>query len=986
MAWELAVSQAERTAVLQLRGELDGSGLTELRQWLTSLGAQGSRRVVVDLDRASASEDGQADALVRTLVEWVGLNARSELSVARASASVRALLEVSAPPQVIPLYATVEEAIEPAVRAEQSLSRTRSTSQPRLDQEEVLASVASLAVPRVADWASVSLVEPGGSLRRLALAHSNPSRLADVNELLGRLPFDLEAAVGAARVLRTGEPDLVAEFTDELLATVVPDPQQRDLARALGLVSLLSVPMVARDTVVGVLSVATTAASGRRYSVADIELVAQLARIAAMVVDNDRLFQEVDDAQHRYRSLVQTVDAIVWEAEGRTFRLSFISDRVLSILGFTPEQMVGEDAVREQVVHPDDLGRVQALFTQAVTDSKPLDFVYRAVAADGRTVWLRNIVQPVRGPSGTVEWLRGLAVDVTTQTEIERRQEALYDLGSVLADASGLGPAAPRIVEVLCRALGWQAGALWVVDSVADRTTCLDFWSQPARPCRTLRAASRDTRFGAGTGLPGRARAEGSIVWIADLSQEPDLPRASAALADGLRSALAVPIMSGAAVVGVLELFSTEATAFEPALRRVLSSAGSQIGQFIERRRAEDELRFRQTLLEAESEADIDGNVVIGPRGEVSTWNQRFVELTGVPEALLASGCSGAALIDAIGARLTDPASFVERTERALRGDRRVRETVVLLNGRILDWYSTPLLSRSGDDFGSVFSFRDVTRERRIGAALTDANRRLRVVASTLQRSFLPPEPPHVPGVEVAGRFRPAGEGIELGGDFYDVFETARNDWAFVVGDVCGKGPEAAAVTALARHTLRAAAIAARKPRVVLGLLNEALLRDQPEGRFCTVAYARLRRTPAGARLTTAAGGHPLPLVLRTTGHVTALGRPGTLLGVVPDVQIVDAKANLRPGDTVLLFTDGVTEAAAPDGTLFGEGRLRSVLGGCAGLSPDEVVVRLERAIVEFESGRQPRDDLALLALRITTGLRQHRGSLAAAAEAPADA
>src|SRR3954452_13517092 len=161
-------------------------------------------------------------------------------------------------------------------------------------------------------------------------------------------------------------------------------------------------------------------------------------------------------------------------------------------------------------------------------------------------------------------------------------------------------------------------------------------------------------------------------------------------------------------------------------------------------------------------------------------------------------------------------------------------------------------------------------------------------IARTLQQSLLPIELPDIPGIETAARFRPTGEGNEVGGDFYDLFQTGSRGWTVVMGDVCGKGPDAAAVTALARYTLRAAALGERLPSRSLGLLNEALLRQRTDRRFCTVAYASLEPLAEGARVGFASGGHPLPLVLRANGTVEAVGAPGTLLGVVPDPSFED--------------------------------------------------------------------------------------------------
>ena len=181
--------------------------------------------------------------------------------------------------------------------------------------------------------------------------------------------------------------------------------------------------------------------------------------------------------------------------------------------------------------------------------------------------------------------------------------------------------------------------------------------------------------------------------------------------------------------------------------------------------------------------------------------------------------------------------------------------------------------------------------------------------ARTLQESLLPPRLPDMPGLDVSARYRPAAR---VGGDFFDAFALRDGGWALGIGDVCGKGAEAAAVTALARHTIRAAARYEDTPSGTLRALNEAILADHQDMRFCTAALAALRRTPAGAELVCAGGGHPPPVILRADGVALAACRPGTVLGVVADPALDDATTALGPGDAVLFYTDGLTEAAAP--------------------------------------------------------------------------
>jgi serine phosphatase RsbU (regulator of sigma subunit) len=239
---------------------------------------------------------------------------------------------------------------------------------------------------------------------------------------------------------------------------------------------------------------------------------------------------------------------------------------------------------------------------------------------------------------------------------------------------------------------------------------------------------------------------------------------------------------------------------------------------------------------------------------------------------------------------------------------------------------------------------------------------RERTIAQTLQRSLRPGGLPEVPGLSAAVRFRPAGEGVELGGDFYDLYEAGGGAWAALIGDVQGKGPDAAAVTALARHTLRAGATYERCPSGVLALLHKALREQRTDGRFCTVAHAHLRLADGRMQVDLACGGHPLPLVIHPDGLVEPVGRLGTLLGTDIEPQLFDVTVELSAGDVLLLYTDGVTEVRRRRREVFGLAELSDLLSRCGGLPPDAVADRVEAAVLAASEGRL-RDDMAILAL-----------------------
>jgi PAS domain S-box-containing protein len=238
-------------------------------------------------------------------------------------------------------------------------------------------------------------------------------------------------------------------------------------------------------------------------------------------------------------------------------------------------------------------------------------------------------------------------------------------------------------------------------------------------------------------------------------------------------------------------------------------------------------------------------------------------------------------------------------------------------------------------------------------------------VARTLQKSLLPPALPTIPGVELAARYEPAGEGNEVGGDFFDVFLYGENRWAIVIGDVCGKGAEAAALTGLARYTLRAAAMQMQTPAQMLEMLNEAILQQRTDERFATVALGTLWFDDEGqATVSLACGGHPPPMLMRSDGTVEAVGAAGMLLGLFPDVELNEDAVRLEAGDTLIFYTDGVPEAR-DDGGLLGQTGLRKLISGCAGLDAVKCADQIREQVMAIQGGRA-RDDVAIVVLRIS--------------------
>ncbi len=286
---------------------------------------------------------------------------------------------------------------------------------------------------------------------------------------------------------------------------------------------------------------------------------------------------------------------------------------------------------------------------------------------------------------------------------------------------------------------------------------------------------------------------------------------------------------------------------------------------------------------------------------------------------------------------------------------------------------------------------------RRAALALDNARlyERQRTTSQALQHSLLPPELPAIDGIELAAEYEAAGEANEVGGDFYDVFPMDHEPanipgsavsgsavsgsavsgggrrWRFAIGDVSGTGPEAAAVTGLARHTLRILAAEGYSITEVVQRLNRLILREGTRGRFITLLHGEIQ-VPAGGsppwacKLSLVCAGHPLPLLLRAgpDGDPVPVARPQTLLGVVDDLSFEADEVLLHPGDVLLSVTDGVTERRDDSGRLLDDDNgLAGVLAGCRDLSAWAVASRIRRAVSDF--GSEPSsDDMAILVLR----------------------
>jgi PAS domain S-box-containing protein len=708
-----------------------------------------------------------------------------------------------------------------------------------LDYERTLSDVARLAVPDVADWCAIDIVQPDGTTRQVTSVHPDPNAEALLLELRRRYRAEKQGSEGTAHVIATGQPELARDVSGQ----VAIDLEEREVEtyRRMSPSSYMIVPLLARGSTIGALTLLSLR-EGRHYNEADLDFAQHLGRRFALAIDNARLYDETE----RSRGLLDTIFASApvglgfYDADLVCVR---VNEALAQINGVSVEEHPGRPL--EELVGP-LADRVLPLFRHVLASGESL--LEQEVSGESFTEpgsvrhWLLSCT-PVRGGDGSILGVSAVVMDVTERRALLERERAGRRRATFLARASELLESSldyettlrnvarivvPEIVD-------WCA--IHVVDDAGDLKLVAVAHADPEKEAL---AWELDTRYPtdptAATGVPAVIRT-GSTEVTTGVTEE---MLATAAVDDehlqilrglGLRAAIVAPLRARGRILGAVTFVAAES------------------GRTLTRE-------------------DVDLVEELARRAGLSVDNARLY------------------------------------TERS-------------------------------------------------------------AIAHTLQSELLPARLPVIAGVRVAVRYRAAGELNEVGGDFYDVFARGDGSWAFVIGDVSGKGAEAAAVTALARHTVRTAALQPTSPSGLLRTLNEALLLQRAGSEFCTVCLACLSvsddRSEGG--LTLALGGHPPALVLRASGGVEALGASGTLLGVFANPRLHEVETELQPGDVVLLYTDGVTEAGSPLDEI-GEDGLAELLAGLRGMSPEEIVDAVEQAAVEAQAGK-PRDDIALVAFAL---------------------
>ena len=354
----------------------------------------------------------------------------------------------------------------------------------------------------------------------------------------------------------------------------------------------VSLPMLGRGKLVGVLNVNTT--SQRTITMGQVKALNILASVGGAAIQSAHLYAEVRQAEEKFRSIFESIAEGIFRItpDGR---LILANPAMARMLGYpSPPALLEEvvDVQRQLFVEPDHWVRSWRRLEKA-NEPRRLEEQFRR--KDGSICWQAVKVRAVQDVSGQVAYYEGSAEDITEHKQAERRQGVQYAMGRILAEARNLAEAAPRILQAACADSTYQTSAFWSVDAHAQLLRCAAFWP-PGSEHTAFAQATWQSTFRRGEGLTGRVWQSGQPVSFADVAGECQCPRAAVAQAAGLRSAFAIPIKLDQDVLGVLEFFSLEPHALDEQLLQMFAVIGSQIGQFLGRRRLEENLRQTQKM------------------------------------------------------------------------------------------------------------------------------------------------------------------------------------------------------------------------------------------------------------------------------------------------------------------------------------------------------------------------------------------------------
>jgi sigma-B regulation protein RsbU (phosphoserine phosphatase) len=533
----------------------------------------------------------------------------------------------------------------------------------------------------------------------------------------------------------------------------------------------------------------------------------------------------------------------------------------------------------------------------------------------------------------------GISTDITARKRAENRLAVQYALTRVLAESDTLEAATPQILQTICEHVGWELGALWIVDRQSKVLRFVDWWHTPSLQVPKFEEKTRQMTFACGVGLPGRVWASGKPAWIDDVVKDANFPRAQVAETEGLHGAFAFPILLGHEIHGIVEFFSREVRKPEEDMLEMFAAVGSQIGQFVERRRVREALGRERDLLQALMDNVPDTIYFKDTASRFTRINKAQARLLGVPDPR-----------DAIGKTDFDyfthaPEAFADEQQILKSGKALIGKVEKIRNAegqqRYVSSTKAPLFDKDGKPIGIVGITRDITeieqaREQlsRYAEEMRKKNEQMEAdldMARGIQQVMLPKQfssfPRGAVGKDVSLRFSHRYWPVtKLGGDFFDMLPVSSTEAGVFICDVMGHGVRSALVTAMMRALVEEQSPVMTDPGKFLAKVNQVLLgilRQADVPTFASAFY--LVADVARGEVRYANAGHPTPFHLRRSlGAVEPLsdGQAGPALGLFAEAVYPSYSRRLAINDLVMLFTDGLFEVEGANKEYYGQERL----------------------------------------------------------------